>query len=204
MKKILLEIVGLVNSQTHPGAFTLILSDEEKGRRLPILIGYSEAQSIAMFLDKVNPQRPLTHDLFKNFAIQFGIQFTEVIIYSLKEGVFHAKLICTDGVMTKEIDARTSDAVAMAIRFDCPVYTYESILSQAGLTADDKGDPESEISDESKTSIDLVKEKGKYSELKKKTAEELRIMLESALKDEAYEYASFIRDEIQKRNKPKK
>lgn len=111
---------------------------EKTGRRLPILIGFSEAQAIAMVIDNMTPQRPLTHDLFKNFSTAFNIQLSEVTVYSLKEGVFYAKLICTDGNLTQEIDARTSDAVALAIRFNCPVYTFESIMSQAGIAMDEE------------------------------------------------------------------
>ena len=197
MKKILLEIAGLLNSQTQSGAFTLVLSDEENGRRLPILIGFSEAQAIAMVIDNMTPQRPLTHDLFKNFATAFSIQLSEVIIYSLKEGVFYAKLICTDGNLTQEIDARTSDAVALAIRFNCPIYTFESIMSQAGIAMDEE----------------QQKSKRKFAEVQKpekkkpkpsadfasQSIDELNELLNLAIQDEAYERASRIRDEINKR-----
>src|SRR3954469_22835728 len=128
MKKVRLEIVGLSYSQTQAGAYALVLGESGGKRRLPIIIGGFEAQAIAIELEKMTPSRPLTHDLFKTFAETFDINVTEVVIYNLAEGIFYAKLICNDGTREVEIDARTSDAIALAVRFQCPIYTFEFIL----------------------------------------------------------------------------
>src|SRR6201990_1575700 len=133
MKKIKLDIVGLSYSQTQSGAYALVLGEVNGRRRLPIIIGSFEAQAIAIEIEKMTPSRPLTHDLFKNFAQAYSIVIQEIIIYNLVDGIFYAKLICSDGKKVVEIDARTSDAIAMAVRFDCAIYTYEFILSTAGI-----------------------------------------------------------------------
>jgi bifunctional DNase/RNase len=138
VKKVKLEIVGLSYSQTQTGAYALVLGEAKGKRRLPIIIGGFEAQAIAIELEKMTPSRPLTHDLFKTFAEGFNISVSEVIIYNLVEGIFFAKLICNDGEKNVEIDARTSDAIALAVRFTCPINTYEFILSQAGIILDDE------------------------------------------------------------------
>jgi bifunctional DNase/RNase len=198
MNKIKLEIVGLSFSQTQSGAYALVLGEEGGNRRLPIIIGGFEAQAIAVELENMTPTRPLTHDLFKNFALAYKIDILEIIIYNLKEGVFYSKLICSDGTNEVEIDARTSDAIAMAVRFNCPIYTYEFILSQAGVAMDDENLP-----------IEEPKEKPKSKEKKKTIAaefgsqseEELKESLMKAIDDEAYELASKIRDELNKRKK---
>ena len=137
MKKIKLEIQGLAYSQTQSGAYTLILGEEKGKRRVPIVIGAFEAQAIAIELESMTPTRPLTHDLFKNLAHSFEIQVEEVLIYNLLEGIFYAKLICNNGEKKEEIDARTSDAIALAVRFNCPIFTYEFILAQSGIVQDD-------------------------------------------------------------------
>ena len=137
MDKIKLEIAGLSYSQTQSGAYALVLSESIGKRRLPIIIGGFEAQAIAIELEKMTPSRPLTHDLFKNFAELFKINISEIIIYNLVEGIFFAKLICEYEGKEIEIDSRTSDAIALAIRFDCPIYTYEFVLSSAGIILDD-------------------------------------------------------------------
>src|SRR6218665_1216644 len=137
MDKIKLEIVGLSYSQTQSGAYALVLSEVGGKRRLPIIIGGFEAQAIAIELEKMTPTRPLTHDLFKSFAVSFGITIKEVVIYNLQEGIFYAKLVCEkDGQLT-DIDARTSDAIALGVRFKSPIYTFESILSSAGILSDE-------------------------------------------------------------------
>jgi len=136
MKKIKLEIVGLSYSQTQSGAYALVLGEDKGKRRLPIVIGAFEAQAIAIELENMTPQRPLTHDLFKSFANAFNIEVEEVIIFNLLEGVFYAKLVCSDGEKRMEVDARTSDAIAIAVRFGCPIFTYEFILSSAGVAID--------------------------------------------------------------------
>ena len=133
MKKIRLDIIGLSYSQTQSGAYALVLGEMEGNRRLPIIIGSHEAQSIAIKIVKMTPSRPLTHDLFQSFAEAFGIHLTEVIIYNLIDGIFYAKIICSDGEKELEIDARTSDAVALAVRFGCPIYAYEFIMNAAGI-----------------------------------------------------------------------
>src|ERR1700743_3506087 len=133
MKKIKLDIVGLSYSQTQSGAYALVLGEVNGRRRLPIIIGSFEAQAIAIEIEKMTPSRPLTHDLFKSFAQAYHITVQEIVIYNLVDGIFYAKLMCFDGKRTVEIDARTSDAIAIAVRFDCPIYTYEFILSSAGI-----------------------------------------------------------------------
>ena len=133
MKKIKLDIVGLSYSQTQSGAYALVLGEISGRRRLPIIIGGFEAQAIAIEIEKMTPSRPLTHDLFKSFAQAYNVNIQEVVIYNLVDGIFYAKLLCNDGKKTVEIDARTSDAIALAVRFECPIYTYEFILASAGI-----------------------------------------------------------------------
>ena len=196
MKKIKLEILGISYSQSQSGAYALILGEAGKKRRLPIIIGSFEAQAIAIELEKMKPSRPLTHDLFKNFATTFNIGIQEVIIYKFSEGIFFAKLICFDGVKEMEIDSRTSDAVAIAVRFKCPIYTYESILKAAGIVLQDENQPL-----DPETITEEVEEKeGAYASF---TLSELEAMLLAAIDEEAYEKASRIRDEINIRKKKK-
>jgi len=202
MKKIKLEIVGLSFSQTQSGAYALVLGEEVGQRRLPIIIGGYEAQAIAVELENMTPSRPLTHDLFKNFASAYDIQITEIIIYNLKEGIFYAKLICSNGDKIQEIDARTSDAIAMAVRFNCPIYTYEFILSQAGIMLDENAVQTDEPKIIERAPAEKEKKKGKdNSEYSSQTIEELKENLMRAIDEEAYERASKIRDEISKRKK---
>lgn len=202
MKKVRLEIVGLSYSQTQSGAYALVLGESSGSRRLPIIIGGFEAQAIAIELEKMSPSRPLTHDLFKSFAQTFDISVTEVLIYNLVEGIFYAKLICTDGTREVEIDARTSDAIALAVRFSCEIYTYEFILKSAGIVLDD--DIEVNSITEPTSSISEVTESAKDAdsdEYKGKSSEELKSMLQTALDEEKYEMASKIRDELNQRKK---
>ena len=138
MKKINLDIIGLSYSQTQTGAYALVLGERNGKRRLPIIIGGFEAQAIAIELEKMTPSRPLTHDLFKTFATTFDIEIKEVVIYNLVEGIFFAKLICEKDGKEVEIDARTSDSIALAVRFNCPISTYEFILSSAGILLEDE------------------------------------------------------------------
>jgi bifunctional DNase/RNase len=140
MNKVKLEIVGLSYSQTQSGAYALVLAEVGGKRSLPIIIGGFEAQAIAIELEKMTPTRPLTHDLFKSFAISFGIKVKEIVIYNLSEGIFYAKLICEKEGQLSEIDARTSDAIALGVRFKCPIYTYENILDSAGVELDENSD----------------------------------------------------------------
>ena len=197
MKKIKLDIVGLSYSQTQSGAYALVLGENKGKRRLPIIIGGFEAQAIAIELEKMTPTRPLTHDLFKTFAETFGIKIKEIIIYNLVEGVFYAKLLCSKGEKEVEIDTRTSDAIALAVRFLCPVYTYEFILSSAGIILEDTtGSTSGEKKGVQLT--DPVTEEGSKSLIKKST-EELKEMLKTAIDSEQYENASKIRDELNSR-----
>ncbi len=194
MKKVRLEIVGLSYSQTQSGAYALVLGESTGSRRLPIIIGGFEAQAIAIELEKMTPTRPLTHDLFKAFSETFSIEVTEILIYNLVEGIFYAKLICTDGTREVEIDARTSDAIALAVRFNCPIYTYEFILKSAGIVLDDDSLPATETP--MATVEDMTAPEGEY---KSKSSEELKNLLQTALDDEQYELASKIRDELNTR-----
>lgn len=203
MKKIRLEISGLSYSQTQSGAYALVLGESGGKRRLPIIIGGFEAQAIAIELEKMAPSRPLTHDLFKIFAESFMIQVKEVLIYNLAEGIFYAKLIChQNGANEVEVDARTSDAIALALRFNCPIYTYDSILSSAGILIDDSPDssvsePENKYSAGQAQSSESLAQEG--NEFSGKNKEELKEMLKQAIEDEAYEKAGKIRDELAKR-----
>jgi bifunctional DNase/RNase len=196
MKKIKLDIVGLSYSQTQSGAYALVLGEVNGRRRLPIIIGSFEAQAIAIEIEKMTPSRPLTHDLFKSFAQAYHINVQEVIIYNLVDGIFYAKLICSDGKKTAEIDARTSDAIAMAVRFDCPIYTHEFILSTAGIVIEGNDfvylENLSEATEEKPNPTSTVS----YASL---SIDELKTKLQSALSEEAYEKAAKIRDELNKR-----
>ena len=192
MEKIRLEIVGLSYSQSQSGAYALILEESEGKRRLPIIIGSYEAQAIAVELEKMTPTRPLTHDLFKTFATEFGITVIEVIIYNLQEGIFYAKLICQMGEGDiAEIDARTSDAIALAVRFKCPVYTFEFILTSIGFSREDEGDNMEETPEE------ISPEENES--LSDKSLSELKKLLAEAESEEKYEIAAKIRDELNKR-----
>lgn len=191
MDKIRLEIIGMSYSQSQSGAYALILGEVKGKRRLPIIIGGFEAQAIAMELEKMKPSRPLTHDLFKSFADNYNIQIKEVIIDQFKQGVFHAKLICVWQGAESIIDSRTSDAVALAIRFKCPIYTYEKIMVEASMIIDEKGT----VSD----TILTTPEEPSEDEFQDYTISELREMLQTAIEQEDYERASRIRDEIKNR-----
>lgn len=202
MKKINLEIIGLSYSQTQSGAYALVLGEEDGKRRLPIIIGAFEAQAIAIELENMTPTRPLTHDLFKSMADAFSINLEEVIIYNLLEGTFYARLICSNGDKKEEIDARTSDAIALAVRFGCRISTYEFILSQAGIVMDENAalegveEPvEKRIPASTKTSTGKLVE----NELAAASTDELNEMLQRAIEEEAYERAGKIRDELSKR-----
>lgn len=196
VKKVKLEIVGLSYSQTQTGAYALVLGEAKGKRRLPIIIGGFEAQAIAIELEKMTPTRPLTHDLFRSFAKGFEIRISEVIIYNLVDGIFYAKLICGDGNKEVEIDARTSDAIALAVRFNCPINTYEFILSQAGIVLDEDAIA---ASNENLNAGEMVEVE--ETDFIKKSSEELKQLLETALNEEDYEKASRIRDELNNRKK---
>ena len=199
MKKVRLEIVGLSYSQTQSGAYALVLGESTGSRRLPIIIGGFEAQAIAIELEKMTPTRPLTHDLFKAFSETFSIEVTEILIYNLVESIFYAKLVCTDGTREVEIDARTSDAIALAVRFNCPIFTYEFILKSAGIVLDDEILPSNESTMSSAPVEEISSSSNSEGEYQSKSTEELKNLLQTALDDEQYELASKIRDEINNR-----
>lgn len=193
--RIQLEISGLSYSQTQTGAYALVLSETSGNRSLPIIIGSFEAQAIAIELEEMKPSRPLTHDVFKDFAKAFNIDLHEVEIYNLLEGVFYAKLICVGPTGEKiEIDARTSDAIALAVRFKCPVYTQEFILKNAGVIIDE--DAEIKASEEDDIEVEITEDENPLSS---KTVEQLQEMLVDALDKEDYELASKVRDELNTR-----
>jgi len=179
-------------SQSQSGSYALILGESNGKRRLPILIGGFEAQSIALGLEKLQPLRPMTHDLLKNVLDFFAIEVTEVIIHKFKEGVFHAVLVCRQHNEISEIDARTSDAVAIATRYNCPIYAYENILNEAGILLDEPENHDKPLQAE------LAIDENEFSEF---LLPELETMLMQAIENEEYERASLIRDEIQARKK---
>lgn len=196
MDKIRLEVVGLSYSQTQSGAYALVLGEKGGKRRLPIIIGGFEAQAIAIEIEKMTPSRPLTHDLFKTFANSYNIEITEIIIYNLVEGVFFAKLVCNREGKETEIDARTSDAIAIAVRFDCPIYTYEFILKDAGVLLDESTTEEDEFAEKA---LKLDKPKFSDADLSTYTTAELNDLLNASIEEENYEKASKIHEELNKR-----
>jgi uncharacterized protein len=196
MQKVRLNILGLSVSQTQSGAYALVLAEENGERRIPIIIGPVEAQAIAIQLEGLTPPRPLTHDLIKNIAHAFNVALLEVTIYKLEEGIFYSELLCEMDGKEIRIDSRTSDAVALALRFKCPIYTSEEILRKAGivLEIDDKNSPvRSFVEDEIESSG-----RSSYSQY---TLKELDEMLNEAIQNEDYEKASIVRDELNKRKK---
>ena len=205
MSLVRLNIKGISYSQTQNGAYALILSEVDGDRKLPIVIGAFEAQSIAIALEKeIRPPRPLTHDLFKNFADRFDIIIKQVIIHKLVDGVFYSSIICERDKIEEIIDARTSDAISLALRFQAPIFTYKNILDKAGIYLKGNTDPE-EFTDEDEVLMDeiaLEEEELVSSEndFQKMSLKELNIQLEQAVNNEDYELAAKIRDEISKRN----
>lgn len=210
MKKIRLDIYGLKSSQTTSGAYVLTLLEVDGMRRLPIIIGKVEAEAIAVEIEKIAPVRPLTHDLFRTFANAFEITLDEIIIYNFKEGVFYAMLSCTskkDGSQ-HQIDSRTSDAIALAVRFDAPIYTYDKILNAAGVNLEeiDRQDFDSTENDSNNFPQQYTPQQADSESIpddiyRGMDDEELENALNNALEDEDYETASKIRDEITKRKK---
>jgi len=198
MEKIELEIVALSHSITQSQSYAVVLGEKKGKRRLPIVIGGFEAQAIAVALEKMEPSRPLTHDLLKNIFNSADIKLKEIIISNLKEGIFYAQLICKIGNKIIEIDSRTSDALALAVRFECPVYTYEFILESAGIIMDEEltGEPLS-----GKEKIEIESEEENTTDLTKLSDKKLNELLNSVLKNEEYERAISIRDEIESRKK---
>jgi bifunctional DNase/RNase len=205
-KKIKLEILGLSSSQSQTGSFALVLGETEGNRRLPIIIGMFEAQAIAIEIEKIIPNRPMTHDLFKSFASTFHFHVDEIVISDLKEGVFFAKIVCTDGLKKTEIDARPSDAIAIGLRFDSPIFTYENILAEAGIVLTDEEEEEEKEKEKAETrepKAKVKKEAGsskKSEDYKNYSVEKLNELLKDAIDKEDYERAAKIRDELSKRN----
>ena len=195
MHKIELEIVALSHSITQSNSYAVVLGEVNGLRRLPIVIGGFEAQAIAVALENMHPSRPLTHDLMKNFMTAFGVQLQEVYICDLQEGIFYSKLVCFTANDTIEIDSRTSDAIALAVRFGCPIYVYSNILEQAGLTSENADKP---------IHATPVNEPAKINDLGLLSLVELNNLLKEVLEHEDYIRAIDIRDEINKRNAQKK
>jgi hypothetical protein len=209
LKKIQLEILGLSSSQSQSGSFALILGEKGGNRRLPIIIGMFEAQSIAIQIEKISPNRPLTHDLFKSFAEHVHVVILEVVISDLKEGVFYSRIVCSDGATTFDIDARPSDAIAIGLRFGVPIFTVESVLSEAGIILSDldeaEGDAEDDEEDDEDEDTDSDSPRpSRQPETRDPSGQvsldELTKMLAQALEKEDYEKAAKIRDELNKRN----
>jgi len=198
MKRVKLKVMGISYSQTQSGAYALILIEENGERRIPIIIGGFEAQAIVIKLENLDPPRPLTHDLFKKFADEFNISVIEVMIYKLEEGVFFSKLVCNNGEKEYSIDSRTSDAVALALRFSCPIFITEEILNKAGITVNPT---DSEISSVNEVENFFEPGKTKYDTY---SNEELYKMIDESIKTEDYERAATLRDEIEKKKKKKK
>ncbi len=190
MNKLKLTIESLVHSQSQTGAYVLVMLEEESGKRLPIVIGTSEAQAIAIALENIDAPRPLTHDLFVNFATSFNISVSEVVITKLELGIFYSELICENFANKIRIDSRTSDAIALAIRFNCPIYVNEKIIEKAGIN------PETE-----KENDNYMQPVPQNEELSTHVDKELKLMLAEAIKKEDYELASKIRDELNIRKK---
>jgi len=195
MKKIELEIVALSHSITQTHSYAVVLGEVNGLRRLPIVIGGFEAQAIAVALERMSPSRPLTHDLMKNFMMAFNVELHEVVINDLQEGIFYSKLVCSSTNDTVEIDSRTSDALALAVRFGCPIYTYDTILDQAGILMEDDG--------KTRTSNPVTSESEGGEDLKALSLEELEGLLAEVLDHEDYIRAIAIRDEIKSRSKGK-
>jgi bifunctional DNase/RNase len=203
VKKIKLEILGLSSSQSQTGSFALVLGEELGNRRLPIIIGMFEAQAIAIEIEKISPNRPMTHDLFKSFSEVFKFNIEEIIISELKEGVFYAKIVCTDSKKAYEIDARPSDAIAIGLRFEVPIYTYETIMSEAGIVLSEMEEEKSvggELEIEREEAQVPEKKKTSLEQIKNLNTDQLKIMLDEALNREDYENAAKIRDELNRRN----
>ena len=193
MKKIELEIVALSHSITQTHSYAVVLGEINGLRRLPIVIGGFEAQAFAVALERMSPSRPLTHDLMKNFMMAFNVDLHEVVINDLQEGIFYSKLVCSSANDTVEIDSRTSDALALAVRFGCPIYTYDTILDQAGILMEDDG--------KTKSAAPVTSETGGGDDLKSLSLEELEGLLAEVLDHEDYIRAIAIRDKIKSRKK---
>ena len=197
MKKIELEIVALSHSITQTHSYAVVLGEINGLRRLPIVIGGFEAQAIAVALERMQPSRPLTHDLMKNFMNAFNVELVEIVINDLQEGIFYSKLVCVSEHDTVEIDSRTSDALALAVRFGCPIYTYDNILESAGILMEDTGSSGKKKKKE--VQVEEMSAPGTREDLSSLSLEELQTLLNEVLESEDYIRAISIRDEINKR-----
>jgi uncharacterized protein len=195
MKKIELEIVALSHSITQTHSYAVVLGEVNGLRRLPIVIGGFEAQAIAVALERMQPSRPLTHDLMKNFMLAFSVDLHEVVICDLQEGIFYSKLLCSNDKDTVEIDSRTSDALALAVRFGCPIYTYENILESAGILTEETGNSKKKPVTTTTTQDGATSQ----DDLKVMSMEDLQTLLNDVLEQEDYIRAVAIRDEINSR-----
>ena len=198
MKKIKLEILGLSSSQSQTGSFALVLGEKDGNRRLPIIIGMFEAQAIAIEIEKIRPNRPMTHDLFKSFAHEFDYTIREIVISNLKEGVFFAKIVCESQDKVVEVDARPSDAIAIGLRFEAPIFTFEKILSEAGIEF--SGDEDAELDEIKPDLVEKADPQKKRHSMQDDSVEKLNELLKKAIEMEDYEQAAKIRDELGKRN----
>ena len=197
-KKIELEIVALSHSITQTHSYAVVLGEVNGLRRLPIVIGGFEAQAIAVALERMQPSRPLTHDLMKNFMLAFNVELHEVIINDLQEGIFYSKLVCSTDNDTVEIDSRTSDAIALAVRFGCPIYTFNTILDNAGILMEED---EKKKKAEPAKAAEITTESSQRDDLKKLSLTELESLLAEVLEHEDYIKAIAIRDEIKRMKK---
>ncbi|MDG2312086.1 MAG: DUF151 domain-containing protein [Flavobacteriales bacterium] len=201
MKKIVLEIFDISHSGTNSGAYAMVLVEKGGNRKIPIIIGSSEAQAIAIELENMKPSRPLTHDLFKNTLTSFNMTVTEVLIYNYNEGIFFAKVIVTDGERIIEIDSRSSDAVAIAVRFRIPIKCYETILQSMGIDPSDEGSDDDSFDEDGGNAFDEVVENVEKPSKKIDKSEELKALrdkLNQAIENEEYEAASILKIAIEK------
>ena len=197
--RIKLEILGLSSSQSQSGSFALVMGEVEGNRRLPIIIGMFEAQAIAIEIESITPNRPMTHDLFKSFAYNFEFAVTEICISDLKEGVFFAKIVCEKDGKKVEIDSRPSDAIAIGLRFGVDIYTKESIINDAGIVITDEEDDDIEYLEPTKKE-DKAEKKESSTNLGDMSSDKLNELLDKALEEEDYERAAALRDELNRRN----
>jgi bifunctional DNase/RNase len=191
MEKVELKFLRITYSHTHAGAYALILAEMHGDRRLPIIIGGAEAQAIAIQVENIRPARPLTHDLFKDLCDKLGVALREVVINDLVEGIFHAKLVLEQQGKCVEVDARSSDAIALALRAGCPIYSFEFILAAAGLRMEQDDEPEAAPAQEPAPA--------EKRNIRTSSPEDLRRLLQEAIDDEDYERASKLRDELKRR-----